>query len=207
MVRAEIGWPLRALQPGRVANASMAHHLTHIWFQVNVTPRTAHESYLRSAFPNYGDLLWVEHSNGIDARDNLMAYWYSQLGESPTLRPTRSPPPPTRPSFRADRSHSTHFASSSVTPFLRDPPDLGLALPSRRRKRRRLRGPRRGSLGSAARCLGGWLASQPGGASAKGAWPSPQLSGSHRGASPAGFSRDVGGASGLASTVLPGRPR
>jgi aminopeptidase N len=62
------------VEPGQIV-----HHLTHLWFQANATPRTAHESYLRSAFANYGDLLWLEAAEGVAARDRYMEYWYDQL--------------------------------------------------------------------------------------------------------------------------------
>jgi hypothetical protein len=66
--------------PQRLEPRALAHHLTHIWFTVNVTPRTSRESYLRAAFANYGDLLWIEHTNGVDARDAMMAAMYGDLG-------------------------------------------------------------------------------------------------------------------------------
>jgi aminopeptidase N len=77
--------------PHRLEPTALAHHLTHIWFMVNVTPRTSHESYLRAAFANYGDLLWIEHTEGVEARDELMADMHADLGAT-----TEAPANPSR---------------------------------------------------------------------------------------------------------------
>ncbi len=77
--------------PQRLEPTALAHHLTHIWFMVNVTPRTSHESYLRAAFANYGDLLWIEHTEGVEARDELMAAMHADLGAT-----TEAPADPSR---------------------------------------------------------------------------------------------------------------
>ncbi len=66
--------------PQRLDPKALAHHLTHIWFTVNVTPSTARESYLRAAFANYANLLWTEHSDGVAARDEVIATMHAQLG-------------------------------------------------------------------------------------------------------------------------------
>ena len=66
--------------PQRLEPTALAHHLTHIWFTVNVTPSTARESYLRAAFANYANLLWIEHADGIEARDGLIATIHAHLG-------------------------------------------------------------------------------------------------------------------------------
>ena len=66
--------------PERIEPTALAHHLTHIWFAVNVTPSTSHESYLRVAFANYADLLWIEHADGVAARDEVIAGMYARLG-------------------------------------------------------------------------------------------------------------------------------
>jgi hypothetical protein len=78
--------------PDRRDPQALAHHLTHLWFQVNVTPRTAHESYLRSAFANYADLLWIEESRGTEARDGVLALWHSRLRDrtDPPADPSRA---------------------------------------------------------------------------------------------------------------------
>ena len=77
--------------PQRLEPTALAHHLTHIWFMVNVTPRTSHESYLRAAFANYGDLLWIEHSEGVEARDQVIAAIHADLGTR-----TEAPADPSR---------------------------------------------------------------------------------------------------------------
>ena len=76
--------------PQRFEAKDLAHHLTHIWFQVNATPATAQESYLRAAFANYADLLWTEHADGIGAREALIRVWYRELGgrTEPPATPT-----------------------------------------------------------------------------------------------------------------------
>jgi aminopeptidase N len=66
--------------PQRLKPTALAHHLTHIWFSVNVTPSTSHESYLRAAFANYADLLWIEHADGVAARDAVIATMHAHLG-------------------------------------------------------------------------------------------------------------------------------
>jgi len=66
--------------PDRLDPTALAHHLTHIWFTVNVTPSTSHESYLRVAFANYADVLWIEHADGVAARDERLATMYARLG-------------------------------------------------------------------------------------------------------------------------------
>jgi aminopeptidase N len=67
--------------PDRRDAGDLAHHLTQIWFQVNATPRTAQESWLRAAFANYADLLWIEVERGTEARDGIIGLWYTRLGE------------------------------------------------------------------------------------------------------------------------------
>jgi len=77
--------------PQRLNPTALAHHLTHIWFTVNVTPSTSHESYLRAAFANYGDVLWIEHEDGVAARDERLAAMHARLGAR-----TEAPADPSR---------------------------------------------------------------------------------------------------------------
>ena len=77
--------------PQRLEPTALAHHLTHIWFTVNATPSTARESYLRAAFANYANLLWIEHADGVAARDEVLATMHAQLGAR-----TEAPADPTR---------------------------------------------------------------------------------------------------------------
>ncbi len=66
--------------PQRLEPTALAHHLTHIWFTVNATPSTSRESYLRAAFANYANLLWIEHADGVAARDERLAALHGDLG-------------------------------------------------------------------------------------------------------------------------------
>ncbi len=58
----------------------LAHVLCHLWFSTNASPARPADSWLRSAFANYGNLLWYEADGGVEARDRIIAVWHRRLG-------------------------------------------------------------------------------------------------------------------------------
>lgn len=72
-------------------DVELAHVLAHEWFTVNAVPRSGRDAWLRSAFANYGDVLWTERSRGVGPRDDLIRRWHRRLGATtePPAAPSR----------------------------------------------------------------------------------------------------------------------
>jgi aminopeptidase N len=69
--------------------SQLAHVLAHLWFSTNVSPARPVDSWLRSSFANYADLLWYELNEGPERRDAVIRLWHRRV--SPRSEPPISP--------------------------------------------------------------------------------------------------------------------
>lgn len=79
----------------RAQELGVAHELSHMWFGDAVSPSQWNDMWLNEGFARYAEALWLEHVDGIAARDGRMSRATVEYVSEDLMRryPISNPPP------------------------------------------------------------------------------------------------------------------